>query len=49
MKTNNLPETECKTLILKILKELSGNFNEELVIIKEKHRNNNNNNKTSQK
>ena len=34
MKASNLPDTEFKTQVIKMLKELSVNLNKEIVIIK---------------
>ena len=34
METSNLPGTEFKTLVVRLLKELSENFNKEIVSIK---------------
>ena len=34
METSNLPGTEFKTLVIRLLKELSENFNKEIVSIK---------------
>ena len=34
METSNLPGTEFKTLVVRLLKELSENFNKEIISIK---------------
>ena len=39
MQTSNVPDTEFKTLVIRILNDLSKNFNKEIVSIKKGYRN----------